>query len=137
MSQNSGVTDSPASSRKRLDAVNRLNRNALWILTLLVIGSGLFSGWDVALSVVAGGLLAYLNFSWLKAGVDKILGLETGRRTGLILAGFMGRLVLILGGLFAIIHFSFMSLYGALLGLSIFVWAGILEAVFLFTKRTS
>lgn len=137
MSQNSGVTDSTASSRRPLDVVNRLNRNALWILTLLVIGAGLLSGWEVALSVVAGGFLAYLNFSWLKAGVDKILGLQTGRRTGLILAGFLGRLVLISGGLFAIIHFSFMSLYGALLGLSIFVLAGILEAVFLFTKRTS
>jgi hypothetical protein len=137
MLQNSDVTDSPPDSKRPLNAVNRLNRNALRILTLLVVGAGLLYGWEVALSVASGGFLAYLNFSWLKAGVDKILGLETGRRTGLILAGFVGRLVLILGGLFAIIHFSFMSLYGALLGLSIFVLAGILETIFLFKKRTS
>ena len=137
MLQTRDVTDSSPGCGKTTDAVNRLNRNALRILCLLVAGAGLFSGWETALSVAVGGVLAYLNFSWLKAGVDRILGLETERRATLILAGFVGRLVLILGGLFAMIHFSFMSLYGALLGLSIFVLAGILEAVFLFARRTS
>lgn len=124
-------------SEEPLDAIQRLGRNALRILCLLIVGAWLFWGWGEALSVTAGGLLAYLNFSWLTAAVDRVLGLETGRKAALVLAGFVGRLLLILGGLFAIIHFSFMSLYGALLGLSIFVLAGILEAIFLFVKRTS
>jgi hypothetical protein len=137
MEHNRGTTDSSSGYGKTFDAVNRLNRNALLILCLLVIGAGMFSGWGTALSVAIGGILAYLNFSWLKAGVDRILGLETDRRAALILGGFVGRLLLILGGLFAMIHFSFMSLYGALLGLSIFVLAGIVEAVFLVVRRTS
>ena len=137
MEQNRDITDSSSGYETTTDAVKRLNRNALLILCLLVPGAGLFSGWGAALSVAIGGILAYLNFSWLKAGVDRILGLETDRRTALILVGFVGRLLLILGGLFAMIHFSFMSLYGALLGLSIFVLAGIVEAVFLFVRRTS
>ena len=137
MDQNRDITDSSSEYGKTTDAVNRLNRNALLILCLLVIGAGMFSGWGTALSVAIGGILAYLNFFWLKAGVDRILGLETDRRATLILVGFVGRLLLILGGLFAMIHFSFMSLYGALLGLSIFVLAGIVEAVFLFVRRTS
>jgi hypothetical protein len=51
------------------------------------------------------------------------------------MAKYLLRLVLILGILFAMIRFSFLSLGGAVGGLSILVLAGMLEAFLLLVRQ--
>jgi len=121
----------------RRDSVAQLQRNARLLLPLLILSGGLVSGWEFALSVAAGGALADINFSWLKKAVDRALtGNPQSRSGGLLIAGFIARVVLILVGLFAMIHFSFLRVLGAVLGASIFVFAGFIEAaVVLFRRR--
>jgi hypothetical protein len=112
-----------------------LVRRAWWCLGVLVLAGGVVWGWAMALSIALGGGVALLNFLLMTAGIARVLEGSRGRRPGWILAGFVGRLLLILGGLFAIIHISFLSLYGALGGLSIFVLAGLLEAFKLLMRK--
>jgi hypothetical protein len=116
-----------------------LERNARWLLAILTLSGALFWSLGGALSIFVGGLLALLNLHWLTLSVDRILGVGRGAETEIsqsrLLAGYLGRLILILVGLFAIINFSFLSLLGALLGFSVVVAAGFLEALLLVLGR--
>ena len=67
--------------------------------------------------------------AWMAAGIGVVLGTPTSKKRGLAMLKYLLRLLLILGTLFAMIHFSFLSLLGALVGLSILVLAGMLEAL--------
>jgi hypothetical protein len=117
------------------DSVARFQRNARISLPVLVIISLIFQGWGFAVSVLLGGLLADINFTLMKEAVDKILtGLQDFSSRRLII-GFLLRIVLILLGLFAMIHFSFFRLLGALLGASIFVLSGFIEATIVLFRR--
>jgi hypothetical protein len=125
------------SQRSRLGApgLDALIRRALWCLAVLILAGGAVWGWTMALSIALGGGIALLNFLLMKAGIGRVLEGAGGRSSAWILVGFIGRLLLILVGLFAIIHISFLSLYGALGGLSIFVLAGLLEAFKLLMRK--
>jgi len=108
-----------------------LNRNATRILCVLVISAFAWGGWGVATSVLLGGLAALINHAWMSTVVGRALeGGEEVPAVG-VMAKYLLRLVLILGILFAMIRFSFLSLGGAVLGLSILVLAGMLEAFLL------
>ena len=115
--------------------MNRIHRNAAILLALMVPAAWLAYGASMALSVLIGGLLAFVNIRWMTAGVDRLLGrADKGGAPGLALR-FVGRLVLIFLALFAMIHSSFFSVLGALAGLSVFVLAGMFEAVLLLFSR--
>jgi len=119
--------------------LSRLTRNAAVILALMMLGALVFWSWGAGLSVLIGGLVALLNFRWMCRAVDQVLNVGPGpkRRSGAgsFLALYLARLLLILVGLFAIIYLSFLSLLGALMGLSVFVLAGFLEAVLLVLQK--
>lgn len=124
------------SKHSRLDPANhvedpfeRIARNALILLVLLFLTSALFWSWGGAVSVGLGGLLAWLNFRWLKSGVEAILSTQEAPPPRSVITRFVGRLLLILICLFAMIQLSFLSLIGAVIGLSIFVLSGIFEAI--------
>jgi hypothetical protein len=112
-----------------------VRRHAFLILLLSVGGTWILFGFRVAGPVALGGLLAFLSFGWLTAAVDPILTGRKRHRPGIVILGFVGRTVLILVCLFAMIQLSFESLMGALLGLSVFVLAGIVEAVLLLLQK--
>lgn len=114
--------------------MKRIHRNALAILALMVPGAALAFGIGMGLSVLIGGLLAVVNFHWMSAGVDALLKrADSARVTGTVVK-YLARLVLIFLAFFAIIHSSFLSVLGALAGLSVFVLAGMLEAVLLLIR---
>jgi len=114
--------------------MKRIYRNALFILAAMVPAGLIFFGLGAGLSVLLGGLLAVVNFHWMSAGVDRLLKrAETARVTGTV-GKYLARLVLIFLTFFAIIHSSFLSVLGVLVGLSIFVLAGMLEAVLLLIR---
>jgi hypothetical protein len=116
-----------------------MTRNAVVILALMAIGAVIFWGWGGALSILIGGAIALFNLKLLSQAVDQILGvgMVSEKRVNMsrFLTGYVGRLLLILVGLFAMIYLSFLSLFGALMGLSIFVLAGFLEAVLIVVRR--
>lgn len=118
--------------------MDRLNHHALIIAPLLVLG-GLTWSLEMGLSILIGELLAWLNLRWMSAGVNRILRAhaEAGEGSGgrILVAKYLFRLLLIFTVLFAMIHFSFLSPIGALLGLSIFVLSGMLEAILLLIQR--
>ncbi len=104
-------------------------RNALLLLSLFLCVAMVFWGWKVMFSALVGGLVSVVNFRWMTKEVDHLLGRETVGKQGKIIAVFVGRLVLILATLFAMIQLSFFSLLGGTAGLSIFVLSGMLEAL--------
>jgi hypothetical protein len=119
--------------------LTRISRNAGLIMALMTVTAAFVWSWEGALSILIGGVLALLNFRWMAGAVDQILsvGNIAGEqiRVGRFLVSYLGRLILILVGLFAIIKLSFLSLLGALMGLSVFVLAGFLEAILLMLRR--
>src|SRR5690606_27162968 len=122
----------------KVEKMERLSRHALIIAPLLLLG-GLTWSLEVGLSILIGELLAWVNFRWMTAGVNRVLTVntevegESPRRISL--AKYLLRLLLIFSVLFAMIHFSFLSPIGTLLGLSIFVLSGMLEAILLLIQR--
>jgi hypothetical protein len=114
--------------------MKRVFRNALVWLGVFAVGSLIWSDPWMCLSVLLGGAVATVNFRWMQGGVERVL-LKPGQiGTKRVLIKYVGRLVLLFGAVFAIIHFSFLSIYGALLGLSVFVLSGMQEAVYLLRK---
>jgi hypothetical protein len=111
--------------------MKRIQRNALIFMILLTLGGMLFFGLQVGFSVLLGGALATVNFRWMAAGVDRVLGQANQAGAGGTVFKYIARLVLIFVAFFAIIQSSFLSVLGALAGLSVFVLAGMLEAVLL------
>jgi hypothetical protein len=102
----------------------------LLLVVFIVLGT-LVYGWAMGLSILLGGALSFLSMHWLTATVDRLL-LKQGRE-GIpsAILRYVGRLVLILAVFFAMIHSSFLDVLGTLLGLSVFVLSGMLEAVLL------
>ncbi len=114
--------------------MKRIYRNALLILVLMVPAAALAFGFPVGLSVLLGGLLAVINFHWMSAGVDALLRRAESASVTATVAKYIARLLLILLAFFVIIHSSFLSVLGALAGVSVFVLAGMLEAVLLLIR---
>ncbi len=109
--------------------LRRVQANAVWILIVLVVAGFVYQGPGTAMSILIGGLLALLNHRWMVAGIDAMLGTPTPDRRKQALLQYVLRMLLILSTLFAMIHFSFLSLFGGVAGLSILVLAGMLEAL--------
>ena len=104
------------------------------LLVLLMVGGVIFSGWGMAASISIGGMISVVNFHWMVAGVDRMIGGDFRKGIRSAVLKYVARLLLIFGIFFAIIHVSFLSILGALLGLSVYVLAGMLEAVLLMFK---
>ena len=119
------------SQRNQDSSTPQVQRHALILLILFVSGGFIFSGWGMAVSVAIGGVLSLLNLHWMVAGVDRVIYGDSGKGAGWVILQYVARLLLIFITFFAIIHISFLSLMGALLGLSVFVLAGIFQAVLL------
>lgn len=110
----------------------RIQRNALIFLGIFAAALAVLEGIGGGASVLLGGGVAWIGFGELKRSVDGILGSARGPEevpsAGAFAVRFLVRLVLILVVVFAMIQLSFISLLGVLLGLSVFILAGIFEA---------
>ena len=109
--------------------LKRIQANAVRILIALVAAGFFYQGTGTAVSILIGGLLALLNHRWMVAGIDAMLGTPTPAKRKQAMLKYLLRLLLILSTLFAMIHFSFLSLLGGIAGLAILVLAGMLEAL--------
>lgn len=113
-----------------------LIERAAWLGFIFSLLGVLLGGWGLGLSILLGASAAWVNFHWMQKGIDRVLAGGVREKSDLkIGAEYVLRLLLILATLFAIIHFSFLNLLGGILGLSIFVLAGMLEAVILLYRQ--
>lgn len=116
--------------------MKRLVVRSLFILPLLIVVAALCWGWKDAISVLVGGLITAVNILWTVRGADAILEGARGRPDQRQVFWYMLRLLLIFGTLFAMIHFSFLGLWGAVLGLSVPILSTFLEALILIFDQT-
>jgi hypothetical protein len=101
---------------------------------LLPLGTWLWFGWRTALGLACGCAVAYLNFQWLKRGVEAFADRvaragepQSGKR---IVARFLLRYVLMGLAAYGILTVSPASLYGLLAGLFLPVAAIACEAAY-------
>jgi hypothetical protein len=91
-------------------------------------------GWRAALGLAGGCAIAYLNFHWLKRGVEGLADriVDAGKRQSSrgIVARFLLRYALMAIGAYVILSVSPASLYGFLVGLFLPVAAIACEAAY-------
>ena len=113
-------------------ALPRIRRFMLGLAPVLAVLVLLRFGWKVGLGFVAGCLIAYVNFYWLKRAVNAFADrvAATGERPSgaMIVLRFFGRYLLMAFGAYAIFAFSPASLYGLFAGLFLPVMAIMCEA---------
>jgi len=86
-------------------------------------------------------VISYLNFCWMKQGVDRLIGsfgsgVSPARRPSgkRVIFKYFLRYALIGGTLYAIFRFQFFEVRGAILGLLLFVAAVLFECLHLVIK---
>jgi hypothetical protein len=115
-------------------ALKRIQRCMLVLAALLPWGAWWWFGGRTALGLVCGCAVAYLNFHWLKGGVeglaDRIVDAGKAQSGKGIVARFFLRYVLMGLGAYGMLTVSPASLYGLLAGLSLPVAAIACEAAY-------
>ena len=96
-------------------------RGSLGLLAVLTVGSlVLFSG-KAALGVLAGGIIAIVNFIWLRNALQRVLGLLPANATRYAMMRYLARMTVTGCALYFVITSDLFSLAGILVGLSIIV----------------
>jgi ATP synthase I chain len=119
----------------------RLTRIGVVLGGLTLIVGALFVSWKFVVSFLVGAVISYLNFCWMKQGVDRLIGSfssevgpsprPSGRR---VIFKYFLRYALIGGTLYAIFRFQFFEARGAIMGLLLFVAAVLFECLHLVIK---
>ena len=115
--------------------VSSYYRTAWIVLLLMMAGGAIADGWRGAASVLAGGLLSLINARWMAAGINLVTAKEGRQQVSSVMVGFIGRLVLIFGVLFAIIRTSFLSVVGFVGGFSVGILAALVEEFRHFVRK--
>jgi hypothetical protein len=115
-------------------ALKRIQQSMLVLAVLLPLLGGWRFGWRTALGLACGCAVAYLNFRWLKRGVevlaDRVVGAGKAQSAKGIVARFLLRYVLMGLAAYGILTVSPASLYGLLAGLFLPVAAIACEAAY-------
>lgn len=110
--------------------MERISRNAAILVAAISLIGGLVYGFWAAVSILAGALAALINLKVLDRLAVRLLAPD-GKPSALrFLALNGGRMVLMLGGLFAMMQIPFLSVPGAVLGLSVPILSAMLEALY-------
>ena len=126
----------PESARESFSsgALGRIRRFMLVWAAGGTIAAALMRGWRVALGVLIGCALAYLNFDWLKSVVaataDRITLTERARGGTGIVVRFLLRYALLAAAAYVIFKISRASLHGFLTGIFLPVAAILTEAIY-------
>jgi ATP synthase I subunit len=120
---------------------NRLTRIGLVLAGLTLVVGALFVSRKFVVSFLVGAVISYLNFCWMKQGVDRLIGSfasevtpaprPSGKR---VIFKYFLRYALIGGTLYAIFRFQFFEARGAIIGLLLFVAAVLFECLHLVIK---
>ncbi|MBI2354178.1 MAG: ATP synthase subunit I [Deltaproteobacteria bacterium] len=96
-------------------------KGSLALLAVLAIGGFAIFSVETGLGVLAGGIIAIVNFIWLRNVLQRILGLLTAKPTQYALMRFVARLTVTALVLYVVITSGWFSLAGLLVGLSVIV----------------
>lgn len=96
-------------------------KGSLALLAVLAIGGFTLFSVETGLGVLAGGVIAIVNFIWLRNVLQRILGLLTASPTQYALMRFVARLTVTALVLYVVITSGWFSLAGLLVGLSVIV----------------
>lgn len=96
-------------------------KGSLTLLAILTIaGFGFFST-KIGLGILAGGLIAVVNFIWMRSVLQRILGLLPAKPSLYAQMRFIARITVTGFVLYALITSGWFSLAGLLVGLSVIV----------------
>ena len=118
------------------DVVWRVKATSLILITGIFSASLIFGTLVFSVSFLVGAGISYLNFIWLKQGIDQIVksslpGLTLSNRTvGIAIFNYFLRYILIGVLLYVIVQFNFFSILPVFLGLFIFVKAVLWECFY-------
>jgi hypothetical protein len=90
------------------------------LVVLTTAGLAFFSG-KVALGVLAGGIIAILNFLWMRNVLQRILGLLPINANRYAMIRYIVRLTVIGCALYFVLTSGLFSLAGVLVGLSVII----------------
>jgi hypothetical protein len=96
-------------------------KGSLLLLTVLSIGGLTLFSLETGLGILAGGLIAVVNFIWMRNVLQRVLGLTTAKPTLYAQLRFIARLTATGLVLYVIITSGWFSLIGLLVGLSVIV----------------
>jgi ATP synthase I chain len=115
-------------------ALLRITRLMKILVVFAALAVWLAWGWEIAGGFVAGGVVAYLNFRWLKSAVvalaDKVTQTGTAQRSGRVVFRFMLRYLIAIAVAIALFRVAPEALKGFLAGLFLPVAAIICEAFY-------
>jgi hypothetical protein len=119
----------------------RLTRIGMLLGGLTLVVGALFVSGKFVVSFLVGAVISYLNFCWMKQGVDRLIGsfgneVSPSPRPSAksVIFKYFLRYALIGGTLYAIFGFQFFEARGAIMGLLLFVAAVLFECLHLVTK---
>jgi hypothetical protein len=120
---------------------NRLTRIGMLLGAVTLVVGALFISWKFVVSFLVGAVISYLNFCWMKQGVDRLIGsfsteaIPAQRPSGKrVIFKYFLRYALIGGTLYAIFRYQFFEARGAIIGLLLFVAAVLFECLHLVIK---
>lgn len=96
-------------------------KGSLGLLAVLVTASLVFFSGKAALGVLAGGVIAIVNFLWMRNVLQRILGLLPSNPNRYALMRYIGRMTVTGCALYFVLTSGWFSLAGVLTGLSIIV----------------
>ena len=120
---------------------NRLTRISMVLGSLTLVAGALCASWKFVVSFLVGAVISYLNFCWMKQGVDRLIagfgsavGPAPRTSSRRVIFKYFLRYALIGGTLYAIFRSQFFEARGAILGLLLFVAAVLFECLHLVIK---
>jgi hypothetical protein len=96
-------------------------RGSLGLLAVLTVGALLLFSGTAALGVLAGGVIAIVNFLWMRNVLQRILGLMPANAQRYALMRYISRMTVTGFALYFVLTSGWFSLAGVLTGLSIIV----------------
>ncbi len=119
----------------RLVDLGVVERNAVILTLVLVLGSLLFRSLAVSLGVGLGGFLALLNYFWLKKFVQNLLMLSGGRVSKTVAALYVLKYLITGAVIFGAIKYRLVNVFGLLAGLLVVIISVTLEGLVTTAKR--
>jgi hypothetical protein len=106
-----------------------LGRGSWALLAILSLGALLFGSASFAASILAGGVLAMVNFYWLHSILRRVLQLQPTHSDRYVQIRYLLRLTLLAAVLYGLLVTG-TNVYGLLLGLSVLVINIIVIAIY-------
>ena len=127
---------SPREMASYASTVRRIERTTLFSGLLCAVAFAWPLGWLLALGIVVGTVLGWINFRWLAASVnaigERIVKTNSGERGATVAWRGVGRIALIALFAYVIFTYSVRGLIGFLAGLTMPVFAMMYEAAYEF-----